>query len=250
MPNTKDQRQKYLDAVDNFRQSESVEDLWHRLHMVLADYGVGGIFYGSMVLPYVGDRKNHQAFMISSYRQDYLDAKMSDEYLDHDPYYNKLIYEQNDILWSDLNIISTFSEMEMKSTYIDFDFDITTGVTLPFRFAGNLGISGCSLHAPHLSWGEFERLWQEKGGLVRAIVSAFDVCMRERHIRSIFHLTPREVECLQWLANGLRPQQIAFRFGTQTKTVANQIDNARAKLQANNSAQAVAKALILGLIEI
>ncbi|MCW2248243.1 DNA-binding CsgD family transcriptional regulator [Azospirillum fermentarium] len=249
MPDTKD-RQKFFDAVDSFRQADSIDDLWNRLHRVLADYGVGGIFYGSMVLPYVGNRKNHQAFIISSYRQDYLEVKLSPEYLDHDPYYNRLISEKKDILWSNIGIFDTFSEMELKSTYIDFDFNITTGVTLPFQFAGNLGISGCSLHTPHLSWGEFERLWQEKGPLVRQIVSAFDVCMRERHIRGIYPLTPRETECLQWLANGLRPQQIAFHLGTHAKTVEKQISDARAKLQANNAAQAVAKALILGLIEI
>lgn len=250
MPETKDHHRIFLDAVDSFRQADSIDELWSRLHRVLEAYGVGGIFYGWIIMPSPGSRKEHHSFVLSSYNQEYLDIKLSEEYFEHDPYYNKVFEVEDDMIWSDFKILETFTEMELKSTELDFDYNIVTGVTLPFRFAGNLGFSGCSLHAPSLSWRAFERLWQEKGRLLRAIVCAFDVCLRERHTRSIHPLTARESECLQWIAAGLRPQQIAFRFGTHVKTVEKQLADARAKLQANNTAQAVAKALILGLIEI
>jgi len=62
------------------------------------------------------------------------------------------------------------------------------------------------------------------------------------------HPSPRENECLLWTSQGLRPQQIAHRLGTHPKTVDKQLQNARKKLNAKTNAQAVARAIVLGLI--
>lgn len=60
--------------------------------------------------------------------------------------------------------------------------------------------------------------------------------------------SPRETECLLWISQGLRPKQIAHRLGTHPKTVDKQLQNVRKKLNAKTNAQAVARAIVLGLI--
>lgn len=61
-------------------------------------------------------------------------------------------------------------------------------------------------------------------------------------------MSARERECLLWLTAGLRPQQIAHRLGTHVKTVEKQIEAVRHTLNAATTVQAVAIALIFGLI--
>lgn len=61
--------------------------------------------------------------------------------------------------------------------------------------------------------------------------------------------SPRERECLLWITQGLRPQQIAFRLGTHTKTVDKQLQNVRRKLNAKTNAQAAMRAVVMRLID-
>lgn len=62
------------------------------------------------------------------------------------------------------------------------------------------------------------------------------------------HLSPREGECLLHLASGLRTKEISHKLKVSDATVAFHIQNAKRKLGAETREQAVAKAIILGLV--
>ncbi len=55
-------------------------------------------------------------------------------------------------------------------------------------------------------------------------------------------ITPRERECLQWVAMGESDYQIAYRLGVSYHTVVTHIRRAKAKLNASNRTEAVVKA--------
>lgn len=76
-------------------------------------------------------------------------------------------------------------------------------------------------------------------------LSALD---RKEEARSI-GLTSREIQCLQWLATGLRNDRIAERAGISVATVRFHLNNARQKLKSTTREQAVARAVVMGLIE-
>lgn len=61
-------------------------------------------------------------------------------------------------------------------------------------------------------------------------------------------LSPRERECLLWLAAGLRSDRIAERLGLSRATVDLHLSRARRRLGARTREQALAKALTLGLL--
>lgn len=61
-------------------------------------------------------------------------------------------------------------------------------------------------------------------------------------------LSQREAECLAWTSRGRTMDQIGQILGVKTRTVAFHLDSARAKLDAENAAHAVALALRRGLI--
>jgi len=62
-------------------------------------------------------------------------------------------------------------------------------------------------------------------------------------------LTPRERECLEWLAQGLTNAGIASKLGVAVPTVAMHLASARRRLGAQTREEAVATAVGLGLIK-
>lgn len=63
-------------------------------------------------------------------------------------------------------------------------------------------------------------------------------------------LSPRELECLKWLASGQRNDRIADRMGVTRPTAEMHLANARRKLGAATREHALARALMLGLIDV
>jgi DNA-binding CsgD family transcriptional regulator len=68
--------------------------------------------------------------------------------------------------------------------------------------------------------------------------------VRPRSLR----LTPREIEVLQWTADGKTSSEVADILNVSTDTVNFHIKNAILKLQVANKAAAVARAAVLGLL--
>jgi len=86
-------------------------------------------------------------------------------------------------------------------------------------------------------------------GTVTAIVNAFDTALRRDHVGDLIALSSEERDCLSWLAAGLRRKQIADRLRLTDRQLETRLNEARDKLKAVTVTQAVASALILGLIE-
>jgi DNA-binding CsgD family transcriptional regulator len=96
-------------------------------------------------------------------------------------------------------------------------------------------------------FGEFVR-WSIPLITASASLLSIQIAALRSHQESSAALTAREVECLLWLASGLRHDRIADRLGISEWTVMFHLRNARAKLDAGTNEQAVAKAIISGLI--
>lgn len=62
-------------------------------------------------------------------------------------------------------------------------------------------------------------------------------------------ISPREVECLQWLANGKSDWDISKILNISQHTVAKHLDNAKAKLGVYSRTQAVVHGIMSGIIE-
>ena len=81
------------------------------------------------------------------------------------------------------------------------------------------------------------------------LIEAFDAQMDLLNL-GIFHygLTGREIEVLKWLSDGHMPKHIAEKTSTSVNTINKQILSAKSRLECVTTTQAVAKALILGII--
>lgn len=100
---------------------------------------------------------------------------------------------------------------------------------------------------------EQSRLVQEHGGDLLGIAAALSiraaVQIDEERKKAVPILTNREVECLKWLAAGLRIDLIAFKLGISEWTVSFHLKNARDKLGAFTNEQALVTALMHGLLQ-
>ncbi|AVM73376.1 helix-turn-helix transcriptional regulator [Magnetospirillum gryphiswaldense] len=244
------QSRMILDAISDFRQSRDPDEMWSHVHKSLAPFGVGGLWYGFEMMPQSGSywRDHKSGLMLESLRSGYVEAKIATGMADADFYYQAAKCNPAPIIWGDLSLSDDADEQERRSFEVDCDFGILTGATLPASFADGFGASAFSVHTPDLSFAGFDRMWRENGEAIRQIACAFDICMREDHMPDFFPLSPREQEILLRLTEGLRPQQIAFLLSLHEGTVEKHIESARRKLKAATVTQAVATALIFGLI--
>lgn len=238
-------------AAEDFRQATGKDDLWLRLHRQLSGFAISGIQYGTEAMGQV--RYDHTLVAFDSFNPDYLQTKLREGLLEHDEFVRAGMIETAPILWDDASIVAArmvgLSPEAKLSLDIDWAFGITTGVTLPMRFADGLGVSAMGCHAAGIPWAEFDRLWREHGGTITGIASAFDTALRRDHVGELFPLSAQERECLLWLAAGLQQKQIADRLCLTDKQVGKRFATARTKLNAVTTTQAMATALIFGLID-
>ncbi|MBZ4021506.1 hypothetical protein CKO11_03420 [Rhodobacter sp. TJ_12] len=94
----------------------------------------------------------------------------------------------------------------------------------------------------------FRRGWNKFGAELTAASNLLDVAVREARPNLLVRLTPREIDCLSWLAHGLRPKEICWRLGISEKTFEKYITSAKAKLKSRTRDQALAKAVLLKLL--
>lgn len=235
-------------AVADFVGAADAEDLWLRLNRHLLPFGITGSLFGTEALP---DPGRDLTPRFNSCDPVWLAAKMDGGLLQCDEYVRAARCETRPILWGDTSRIDLpeFSQAAWESLAVDYDFGVLTGVTIPMHFAGGLGVSSIGCHARALSWAEFDRIWLERGRAIVAIVNSFDVALRRAHIGDLFPLSARERDCLAWLAAGLQQQQIADRLNLSDRQVETSLAHTRAKLRALTNAQALATALVYGLLE-
>ncbi len=99
---------------------------------------------------------------------------------------------------------------------------------------------------------EFVSFYEDRGAVLQlGAITAFNriYALTRKEQATRIGLSERERECLLWLAMGLRNDRIAERMNIRPVTVALHTANARRKLNARTSAQAVVRAVQLGLIE-
>lgn len=233
------------DAAEDFRQAMDKDDLWRRLHIQLGHFGIAEAVYGTESLP---DPTREIAPLFNSINPAWLEDKLSNGLFECDEYVRSARVDITPMLWSDMALIEAMSPEAKLSFSLDVDYGILSGVSIPMRFAGGLGASSIGLHAKGLAMPEFDRIWAERQTSIIAVVNAFDTAFRRDHVGEMFPLSAQERECLLWLAAGLPQKQVADHLNLTDKQVEKRLTQARRKLKAATTTQAVANALIFGLI--
>ncbi len=131
------------------------------------------------------------------------------------------------------------------------DFGITdTGITIPVR--GPFGDIGGLSVTSDLSPGEWRKLKRHvMSDLQQVAANVHDLVMRSNPLMralSAPQLSTREVEILQWTAAGKSQQDIGDILSISHRTVEVHLRSSRQKLHALTTAQAVGRAIALGIV--
>jgi len=239
-----------LQAVqDQFANSRNFSELWDRLHEILQPFGVTSIFFG---FGHSRQSVNIRGIMesiwsITSHPEDYCAYYANKYYIDDDLSSLHCLTATTPFMWHDFSAWGAPTLRQKRFMHESWDFNMGVGVTIPLRFDNNTGIGGLGMAASHMTPEEFDAMWETHGDSIVAIVD----CFKERAFNDcnfIFQLSPRELEILSLLSQGLVPSEIAARLGTSPSTVGHQVRNARKKLQASSNEHAIAKAVFFSII--
>ena len=131
------------------------------------------------------------------------------------------------------------------------DFGIAEqGLTIPVRGPyGDVGLFSVTRNCSDREWNLLKA--SILGDLQNAAVHLHDHVVQTSAItRSLGHpsLSSREIEVLQWIAAGKSQQDVADILSISNRTVEVHLRSSRTKLSALTTAQAVARAIGLGLI--
>lgn len=234
-----------LPAVDAFRTAGSSDSLWHALHTHLGRLGITGILYGTEAMPGPGRQAN---VILNSIGDRWLGDKFTHDLFYCDEYVRVARIDPAPVLWDAIDNLPDISDAARRSLALDYDYGIITGVTVPMRFCDGLGGSSIGCHAAGLSLAGFAHLWQQQGTAITTIVNAFDATLRAGFAAQLFGLSVQEKSCLEYLASGLLIKQVADRMRCTERQMRGIAARARVKLKSVTQEQAVATALVYGLI--
>lgn len=235
----------FLLAAEQFRSARSIDGLWAILNQQLKRFGITGILYGSEAMP---GRPREANFILNSIGAGWLSDKFAGDLFYCDEYVRVARVDPTPVLWTSPDNLPEITMEARRSLALDYDHGVITGVTVPMRFCDGLGGSSIGCHAADMSFAEFAAFWNESQTDIAMITNAFDATLRQGFGRAMFDLTPEECSCLSYLAIGLKPKQIAERTRRSYKQVWGMLQRAQRHLKCQTTEQAVATALIYGLI--
>lgn len=185
--------------------------------------------------------------MFSTYPLAWQGHYISKKYATIDPVVQEARRSERSFAWSERDLARALSPDQIRFLGEANDHGIASGISVPvsagfgrtvlFTLASSSRCDDCLLECPFLA---------------ASIASHIDVYARRWMLDPMpadaVKLTPRERLCLSWMAKGKRMSEIAQIVGTKARTVEYHLQNARRKLDATNSTQAVALAVRQQLI--
>ena len=128
-----------------------------------------------------------------------------------------------------------------------------SGFSCTFQLNGKSGMGGWNIGST-LARDQIESITSDQGHTLRlAALFAHERMIALQHTTvtpTTTKLSPREHDCLVYLAAGMKTQQIADALGIKTVTVELHLRRARERLGARTREQALAKALSLQMLRI
>jgi DNA-binding CsgD family transcriptional regulator len=166
-------------------------------------------------------------------------------YVDVDPVVREGFLRTLPFAWSELKIV-TAAEMTFLADALAHSVG-PHGYSIPVQSKhGHRGLFSISFSRSEKEWADF--LTATKPALIQIANR-----VHQRVIVEVFgedrpHLTAREIECLRWVALGKDTSDIAIILDISSHTARDYLKSARFKLDCVTSAQAVSKAVKLGLL--
>jgi LuxR family transcriptional regulator, quorum-sensing system regulator BjaR1 len=237
-----DQTVEFILGLDRAR---SPEEICRMLLTFARQFGAEHILAGT--IPAVGTSRKEQ---LSNVVLDYWPAEWIQRYFTHgyifrDPAILGVRTMNAPFLWDDIEPLYRNNPAARRIMEEAGDFKLRQGFTIPMMTLEG-DIAGFSLAGERLEVSPEER---QMLTLMATYALARSLVLRQSEPKRIVTLTPRELEALQWAAEGMSEWEVGERMGISEHGVDKHMRSARSKLGTKSRVHAVAEAIRLGLIK-
>lgn len=239
-----------LDLAERFRQAQDMGAAWDALKAGVGRFG--GAHCGYMFSWTSGDGGGRfdEVLLHFDYPDSFSQRYEEAGHVDHDW---SIIHcsRESEALYvsSDPAVRSRLTARQLEVEHDASEFGLRHYLTMPLRDDAQ-GWGGMAVDFHGLTEGEFEGAVSSSGEDIRRIGMLFHGTVRQQPgLGGLVELSAREREVLTWTADGRSSKVIAHRLNLSTRTVEHHIASAQKRLGAHNRTHAVAKALVLNLIQ-
>lgn len=179
--------------------------------------------------------------------------KQWERHCPHDPYYHACFETTLSVDWNRVQQRDSLNGTERDSWNYLADTGLSQGVTMPIHLPG--GRFAYLSAVGDLSDAEWEKTVSRSRESLFVVAHLFHDVVGRRfggpsQVARLTRLSPRELECLQWAAQGKTAGDIACILDRSVETIRLHLKHATTKLNATNRSHAVAKAAAFGLITV
>jgi len=195
------------------------------------------------------NKPNPSVFALNGVSPEWWDRYQSQAYLAVDPTVRVLLKEQRAIPlpWWEIQCANPGEKGFMNDAE---DHGMTSGISFSLNARNEVGIFSLILkHRPRRIREHIVNAMPLGNLLAAYVQEAGRRLMASTPTLSAIRLTPRETECLLWASVGKTAWETAKILGISERTVVFHLGNAAQKLGVSNRRQAIARAIVEGLIQ-
>ena len=241
----------FLDALTS---TQDVQGRWNHLTRFMGNHGADVINYAVLnTLEF--NREEAPVTQFSTMSSDWIEHYL-DHRLDlHDPHVR---YAREGKVqpyrWGEGQTSFLMIEAERKTLALAAEAGLRSQISMvaPDPSGRGAPIGGMTIGSSLRAGEYFRAIDGKESMLLSAAMLYHNSAIGEirRHQVDAIPLSPRERDCMTYVARGLRTVRIAERLGLSEVTVELYLRNARRKLKAATTAQAVARAMIFGDVKL
>lgn len=236
-----------LDVIARIDRAITSQEICDGLTHFTKDFGLDCMIAGTMPSPREHGKAQEQHLLVSEFPVGWMERYLLKDYVHVDPVIRRIQSKLSPFSWHEAMPYVEDETASQATIMLNeaSDFNLKAGFAVPMITLDG-AIAAVSLG------GEKIDLPPTAPAMISMISSfaigrAIELRSRDQKRRDA-GLTPREVECLKWAADGKTEWEISVILSISEHTADKHLYNAHRKLKAANRPQAVANAIRLGLI--
>ncbi len=236
------------EVIDKLNRAATPMGICDALTSFTGRYGLTAMMAGTMRSPKDRTRRlQERHILVSANPAGWMDRYLDQDYVRIDPVVHRIKRNLSPFLWSEsLALVDDDHRAPVRKLFGEAsEFKLGEGIGIPLitldGAVAAVSLGGERVDVPSAARGMISLIG------TYAIARAIDIRDREGR-RERPRLTPREIECLKWAADGKTEWEISAILHVSEHTADKHLANAHRKLGAANRVQAVAHAIRLGFI--
>jgi DNA-binding CsgD family transcriptional regulator len=235
--------------VERIRDADSIDGLRDAFSGSIADLGFDSFLYGKLHTTLLHDLV--APYVVTTFPETWRQRYFERERYRHDPVLSACVRSVEPVRWKDVAANANLDPQQAAVLAEAREHGLTNGLSVPV----------------HGHNGQFSLISVVSPESDPAFDAQVDAHQHDVHLMSIYlhsrmqaqlsqraadeiNLTSRETECLLWTAHGKTAWEISMILKISEATVNYHLKNTMRKLSVHSKAHAVAKSMVLGLIQL